>query len=86
MEKGSLHQIISISLCLAKKWRDDGRCGPNHPINGQPGQCDPNANANHKGPCCSSVGWCGNSDAHCKCDGCKDFTKGNFFKKRLRIR
>merc|ERR1712038_1258171 len=55
-------------------WRSDGRCGQRNPLqDGRPGQCDPNANANEQGPCCSSSGWCGNSDAHCKCSGCTDF-------------
>ena len=40
-----------------------------------PGQCDPNANADKKGPCCSSDGHCGNTDKHCKCPGCTDFRK-----------
>ena len=62
----------------------DGRCGPNFQLkDGTPGQCDPNANANMKGPCCSSLGYCGNSNAHCKCKGCTDFRQskqGNVFK------
>ena len=59
-------------------WRIDGKCGPQNPLpDGRPGQCDPNANANEKGPCCNprGAGWCGNSDAHCKCSGCTDFRK-----------
>merc|ERR1719402_1222714 len=39
---------------------------PRYPLeNGKPGQCDPTANANEKGPCCSRGGWCGNTKAHC---------------------
>ena len=56
-------------------WREDGRCGTSFPLsNGAPSQYDPRANANEKGPCCSSLGCCGNSDAHCKCTSCVDFT------------
>ena len=34
-----------------KRWRDDGRCGPQYPAPGAPtyGECDPNANADQKG-------------------------------------
>ena len=57
-------------------WHSNERCGMQYPLpptDGSPSQCDPNANADRKGPCCSSVGWCGNSDSHCKCSGCKDY-------------
>merc|ERR1712117_981209 len=51
-------------------WRPDNRCGANYPLpDGRPGQCNPNG----KWPCCSPGGWCGDSDAHCKCSGCTDF-------------
>merc|ERR1719186_1241755 len=63
-----------------KLWRDDGRCGfdsgtnKNNTLpNGELGQCDPTANGNEEGPCCSDLGWCGNSDAHCKCPTCVNF-------------
>ena len=47
-------------------WRSDMRCGSQFPLpNGMPGQCDPNANANGKGPCCSAGSYCGNSWRHC---------------------
>merc|ERR1719167_1711335 len=69
-----------ISICKkstspGKLWRSDGRCGKgfNNDM-GTPGQCNPEASANREGPCCSSVNWCGNSDAHCKCDGCVDYS------------
>jgi len=56
-------------------WRPDGRCGANFPApSGESGQCDPQANANEKGPCCSSAGWCGNSAAHCDCLTCIDYS------------
>merc|ERR1712126_617777 len=58
-----------------KLWRSDGRCGKGfHGDMGTPGQCNPEASANQEGPCCSSVNWCGNSDAHCKCVGCVDYS------------
>merc|ERR1712117_625937 len=48
-------------------WRPDARCGAEYPLpDGRPGQCDPNG----KWPCCSPAGWCGDSDDHCKCEGC----------------
>ena len=54
-------------------WRSDWRCGSQFPLpNGMPGQCDPNANGN-KGPCCSPIGYCGNTLKHCICDSCQDF-------------
>ena len=55
----------------SRAWLDKNM--PEVRYNGRPGQCDPNANAKKKGPCCSSRGWCGNSDAHCKCGGCIDY-------------
>ena len=59
-------------------WRPDGRCGEQLQLaDGVPVQCDPRANANRKGPCCSSAGWCGGSVDHCQCSGCQDFTKGS---------
>jgi hypothetical protein len=58
-----------------KAWRKDGRCGPNYRIyGGKPGQCDPKAQADEKGPCCSPKGWCGDSDKHCKCSSCVDYS------------
>ncbi|XP_077981331.1 uncharacterized protein LOC144436406 [Glandiceps talaboti] len=53
-----------------KKWRDDGRCGPKYPLSdGSPAQCDPYFNY----PCCSPFDWCGNTAAHCDCEGCIDY-------------
>merc|ERR1719153_71268 len=42
------------------------------------GACDPDAWANEKGPCCSSWGWCGNSDGHCSCPTCVDYRGKDF--------
>jgi len=58
-------------------WRSDGKCGPDNHLNGVAAICDPNGNGRHKGPCCSNVGWCGNTDPYCKCDGCKSTLKRN---------
>jgi len=56
-------------------WREDGRCGKKYPLSdGSPGQCDPNGNGPKKGPCCSPKGFCGNTDRHCKCGTCKDYS------------
>ncbi|KAI8500095.1 hypothetical protein Bbelb_224120 [Branchiostoma belcheri] len=54
----------------AKRWREDARCGADFPAPGAtPGECDP------KGPhpCCSALGWCGDTDRYCSCDGCVDY-------------
>jgi len=57
-----------------KLWRDDGRCGQDYLLpSGKPGQCDPAANENEKGPCCSQHGWCGNTDEHCECSSCVNY-------------
>ena len=64
-------------------WRPDGQCGQQYPLqdgSGRPGQCDPDSDS----PCCSSVGWCGISDAHCKCPGCKDFRRGCPFEEDIK--
>ena len=55
-------------------YRNDGRCGKSFPIKeGISSQCDPTTEGNERGPCCSSASWCGNSEAHCKCEGCIDY-------------
>ena len=66
--------VTKKSDCI-QYWRADGRCGSQYPLpDGRPGQCDPNGNGPRKGPCCSMSKYCGNSDAHCKCSGCLDFS------------
>ncbi|XP_035694564.1 uncharacterized protein LOC118428574 [Branchiostoma floridae] len=53
-----------------KRWREDARCGADFPAPGaNPGECDP------KGPhpCCSELGWCGETPQYCSCDGCVDY-------------
>ena len=52
-------------------WRSDGRCGPQFPVAGSPGECDPYGGA----PCCSPSGWCGGSPDFCECPGCRRFAK-----------
>ncbi|XP_019641419.1 PREDICTED: uncharacterized protein LOC109482960 [Branchiostoma belcheri] len=55
---------------IEREWRSDGRCGPDFPAAAaDPGECDPNSDA----PCCSSEGYCGSTDNHCTCSGCKDY-------------
>ncbi|CAH1247890.1 Hypp8047 [Branchiostoma lanceolatum] len=50
--------------------RPDGRCGNNFQGHGgNPGQCDPSSVT----PCCGPNGYCGGSDAHCRCSDCVDF-------------
>ena len=73
-----MRKILFALTFSPDPWRKDGKCGVKNILsNGKPGQCDPNASDNKKGPCCSSIGWCGNSAAHCKCDGCVDYRKKN---------
>ena len=63
-----------------KRFRDDGRCGPNFPAPGAPafGECDPAGDEDQKGPCCNpGSGWCGNIRhtrwGHCDCKDCIDY-------------
>ncbi|XP_078666203.1 uncharacterized protein LOC144908469 isoform X3 [Branchiostoma floridae x Branchiostoma belcheri] len=57
-----------------RRWRDDGRCGPEFPASGaNPGECDPISLL----PCCSAAGECGGTAAHCRCEGCIDFRNGS---------
>ncbi|XP_070538796.1 uncharacterized protein [Ptychodera flava] len=56
------------------KWRADLRCGSSFPLaDGTPAECNPGSEY----PCCSSIGWCGNTWDHCSCDNCKDYRKSN---------
>ncbi|KAI8494622.1 hypothetical protein Bbelb_278480, partial [Branchiostoma belcheri] len=55
-----------------KKWRDDGRCGPEFPLeDGSPAECDPGGVY----PCCSPEKWCGKTTWHCDCQDCVDYSK-----------
>ncbi|KAI8498961.1 hypothetical protein Bbelb_234140, partial [Branchiostoma belcheri] len=55
-----------------KKWRDDGRCGPEFPLeDGSPAECDPDS----VDPCCSPRNWCGKTIWHCDCWHCVDYSK-----------
>jgi mannosyl-oligosaccharide glucosidase len=53
-------------------WRGDGKCGAEN-LNslGLPSECNPYSDM----PCCSEFGWCGNSNAHCRCEKCKRSVK-----------
>ncbi|KAI8511693.1 hypothetical protein Bbelb_107930 [Branchiostoma belcheri] len=49
----------------------DGRCGPDFPVaDGVPGECDVIGPA----PCCSADGRCGDSELHCDCPECVDYS------------
>ncbi|XP_070537334.1 macrophage mannose receptor 1-like [Ptychodera flava] len=57
-----------------KTWRDDGRCGADYLQDDDetPAECHPDS----LWPCCSTYGWCGNTDAHCNCARtCIDYAK-----------
>jgi len=59
-------------------WRKDGRCGAKYPLpSGNPGQCDPTGNGPKKGPCCSPKGFCGNTEKHCACATCVDYSEAS---------
>ena len=53
------------------RYNDVGTCGPGHPglAGNAIGECDPNGGSF----CCSPYGYCGNTEAHCKCDDCIDY-------------
>ena len=60
-----------------QRWRYDGGCGIwfNLP-DGLPAECDPNGDK----PCCDSPigrypGRCGNTESHCNCENCVNFTR-----------
>ena len=49
----------------------DGRCGSNNRLpDNSPAECDPDG----ENPCCSSYGRCGNTDNHCSCSDCVDYS------------
>lgn len=57
-------------------WRADGRCGKNFKMfNGASYECNPKLSGPKKGPCCSGAGYCGDTDSHCTCDTCVDYSK-----------
>merc|ERR1719206_1557450 len=61
---------------VREPWRSDGRCGKKFPmINGKPHQCNPKLSGRRKGPCCSASGYCGNTEKHCSCNTCVDYSK-----------
>mmetsp|Transcript_58330 Transcript_58330/g.103654 ORF Transcript_58330/g.103654 Transcript_58330/m.103654 type:complete len:297 (+) Transcript_58330:100-990(+) len=54
-----------------RRWRGDYRCADKVPLlpDGEAVECAPGFAA----PCCSALGWCGRSAAHCSCDMCSDY-------------
>merc|ERR1712013_277582 len=76
---GALLALLCLSPWTVKGqslWRDDGRCGEEFPLaDGSPGQCDPAGDGPRQGPCCSPKGFCGNTEKHCKCGTCVDYSK-----------
>ena len=44
-------------------------------FNGKPYQCNPELSGPKKGPCCSPAGYCGDTEAHCACATCVDYSK-----------
>lgn len=54
-----------------RRWRGDYKCADKVPPlpDGESVECAPGFSA----PCCSALGWCGRSSAHCKCEMCSDY-------------
>eukprot|EP00930_Biecheleria_cincta_P098140 TRINITY_DN89825_c0_g1_i1.p1 TRINITY_DN89825_c0_g1~~TRINITY_DN89825_c0_g1_i1.p1 ORF type:complete len:411 (-),score=107.04 TRINITY_DN89825_c0_g1_i1:77-1309(-) len=54
-----------------RRWRGDFKCADKVPPlpDGESVECEPGFSA----PCCSALGWCGRSAAHCKCEMCTDY-------------
>mmetsp|Transcript_65197 Transcript_65197/g.105414 ORF Transcript_65197/g.105414 Transcript_65197/m.105414 type:complete len:318 (-) Transcript_65197:65-1018(-) len=54
-----------------RRWRGDYKCGDRVPLlpDAEAVECEPGFAA----PCCSALGWCGRSAAHCSCEMCTDY-------------
>lgn len=54
-----------------RRFRPDFKCGVQTPSlpDGDVVEC----NANSEAPCCSGLGWCGKSKAHCSCETCVNY-------------
>jgi len=67
---GVVYVYMHINTVAGKDYRSDKRCGSKYVLsNGKPAQCNPDSGK----PCCSASGWCGVTDAHCKCNTCIDY-------------
>ena len=71
-DKKDLRDVYFPISDTQPKWREDGRCGADHPVEGTTAasECDPAG----EDPCCSVHGWCGRTEEHCTCVGCKDYS------------
>ena len=57
-------------VVITRGVRNDTRCGSEFPLeDGSPSKCDPDSAIF----CCSSAGYCGNTEAHCSCPKCKNY-------------
>ena len=56
-----------------QRWRDDGKyCGAGYPLSdGFPAECNPHG----ENPCCSRLGFCGNTTKHCNCKYCTNYNR-----------
>lgn len=60
---------VKMTTKKGAKWRTDRRCGGEFLAPwGLPAECNPNS----RDYCCSPIGYCGSSDAHC-CDTCINY-------------
>lgn len=68
-------EVPNVSPFLpGQRFRQDKQCGKNPSQrlpDGGPAECDSSSDL----PCCSPLGWCGNSPDHCTCKGCVDYSK-----------
>eukprot|EP00929_Paragymnodinium_shiwhaense_P071647 TRINITY_DN36400_c0_g1_i1.p1 TRINITY_DN36400_c0_g1~~TRINITY_DN36400_c0_g1_i1.p1 ORF type:complete len:975 (-),score=197.42 TRINITY_DN36400_c0_g1_i1:1004-3928(-) len=68
-ERSVAAAVLDSAKADIVRWRSDYACGTARLPDGRPAECDPQSQY----PCCSSSGWCGLSQSHCNCDGCRDF-------------
>jgi len=70
---GSTAQAPAAGFPGSVRFRTDQKCGNRVPLlpHGGPVECDPEGSF----PCCSDLGWCGATDAHCKCKKCVNYRK-----------
>lgn len=66
---GAIKNQEKVLMRALSKWREDSKCG-RHQGNAE---CNPQGEF----PCCSNLGWCGNSKGHCECGDCVDYRVGD---------
>lgn len=67
-----------------RRWRPDFKCGDRAPVlpDNEIVECEPGGES----PCCSTLGWCGKSKAHCTCPLCVNYQEQVYVRfKRLKL-